>query len=155
MSRATSTPRVQRLLDRLPAWAAPIAVGVAALGACTLVALVDPNQPGRYPLCPFLAVTGRWCPGCGVLRATHALLHGHPGVATGFNVYVVALFPYLAWRWLAWASPLLGGPALPRLELRGRAVWALLAGIVAFWVLRNLPVNPFDALAPTGTWAET
>ena len=38
--------------------------------------MVDPNQPGHYPTDPFLAITGLYCPGCGTLRALHALARG-------------------------------------------------------------------------------
>ena len=34
------------------------------------------TSPGHYPTCPFLAITGWYCPGCGSLRAVHDLLHG-------------------------------------------------------------------------------
>ena len=51
-------------------WLGGVAVALATL------ATVDPNQPGHYPTCPFLATTGFYCPGCGALRAVHDLLHG-------------------------------------------------------------------------------
>jgi hypothetical protein len=52
--------------------AAPAAVAAGALAAAALVHVVDPNDSGNYPTCPFLALTGRFCPGCGSLRAcTH------------------------------------------------------------------------------------
>jgi hypothetical protein len=27
-------------------------------------------------------------------------------------------------------------------------IWALLVGVVAFWVLRNVPIDPLTVLAP-------
>ena len=102
---------------------APLGVGAAALAACTTLTLVDPNQPGRYPVCPFLAVTGRWCPGCGSLRGLNALLTGAPGAAFGFNALMVLAVPYLLYSYVAWASPLLGGPALRRVHVPAPAIW--------------------------------
>ena len=68
----TTVPQWRRTLSgqgRL-ATAALLGLGVA------LVAAVDPHTSGRYPTCPFHAVTGLWCPGCGGLRAVHDLTHG-------------------------------------------------------------------------------
>jgi hypothetical protein len=36
----------------------------------------DPEESSLYPSCYLLQSTGLKCGGCGVLRATHALLHG-------------------------------------------------------------------------------
>jgi hypothetical protein len=127
---------------------APLGVAAAALGGCATIALVDPNQPGRYPVCPFLALTGRWCPGCGSLRGLYALINGLPGRALDLNPLMVLAIPFLIYSYAAWALPLLGGPRLPAIRLRPAAVWALLGVIVAFWVLRNIPAAPFAALAP-------
>ena len=35
----------------------------------------------------FRALTGVWCPGCGLTRGVHALLNGHPLQAMGYNVF--------------------------------------------------------------------
>ena len=53
----------------LPAVRAPVGAAGLALAATAYVGLVDPNESGHYPTCPFLALTGRFCPGCGSLRA--------------------------------------------------------------------------------------
>lgn len=130
---------------RLPAWAAPVAVGIVALGGCAVLAVVDPNQPGRYPLCPFRAVTGLDCPGCGTLRAIHALTGGDLARAAEHNLLTVVLLPVLTVAWLRWLGASLG---------RGRS-WALppavtygIVGVIAaFWIVRNLPWTPFTWLA--------
>src|SRR5687768_7002451 len=54
----------------------PAATALGVAGAAAYVSVVDPHQPGHYPACPFLAVTGLFCPGCGGLRCAHALAHG-------------------------------------------------------------------------------
>ena len=41
---------------------APLGTAVAALAATAYVGLVDPNEPGHYPTCPFLALTGQVLP---------------------------------------------------------------------------------------------
>ena len=39
-------------------------------------------------------------------------------------------------------------PTLPRVFIPHPYIWALLVRIVAFWLLRNLPIEPLTILAP-------
>lgn len=125
---------------QLPRWLQPTAVAAAAGAACLTVALVDPSEPGRYPTCPFLALTGRWCPGCGTLRGMHHLLRGDVVAALTFNALLVAAVPLVAWGWFAWVVPRLRGPASFQLARPALVV------VLTFWLVRNLPW--FSALAP-------
>ena len=127
----------------LPGWAGPAATAAAAAAVCTVVSLVDPNQPGRYPTCPFLAVTGKWCPGCGSLRGLNALLRADLGAAAGFNVLMVAAVPFLIYRWIRWTF---GRPRRRVGAPSAVPIWILFAVVLAFWVLRNVPT--LAALAP-------
>lgn len=117
---------------------APVAVAAGALAAVGLVATVDPEQPGHYPTCPFLSLTGQFCPGCGSLRAVHALTRGDLSTAVSRNVLAVAAIPLLVALWFGWAHRVVTGAA-PRPFVRAGWLWALLAGVLAFWVLRNVP----------------
>jgi hypothetical protein len=123
-------------------------LGLLGLGAAATayVAAVDPNRPGHYPVCPFLALTRWWCPGCGGLRAVHALTRGELGVALHDNVLVVALCGFTACYWSLWALNARRGRPRPALRL-GRP-WLLGAAVLAlaFTLLRNLPAGAF--LAP-------
>jgi len=109
------------------------------------VAVVDPNEPGHYPTCPFLAVTGQLCPGCGSLRAVHALAHGELGVAVGLNVLAVLAVLPLVGVWAAWLRRSWGGTQRSSV-LPAPAVWSLFVVVVVFGVLRNVPIG--GALAP-------
>jgi len=123
----------------------PWSVLAAVAAGAVWVAAVDPNEPGHYPLCPIRAMTGLYCPGCGALRATHALTHGDFGAALGFNVLFVLALPWIAAMWLVWARRHTLG--LPRRWLAPAWVlWAFLAVELVFTVLRNLP--GFEILAP-------
>jgi hypothetical protein len=110
-----------------------------------IIALVDPNKPGRYPTCPFLAVTGHWCPGCGSLRAIHALSQGEVGAAFGLNVLTVAALPLLAIVWFRWTRRRWNGTS-PRRLVHPAYLWSVLVIEIVFWVVRNLPMGA--ALAP-------
>jgi hypothetical protein len=115
------------------------------MGAWAAVATVDPNEPGHYPTCPFLALTDLYCPACGGLRAAHALARGDVGTAAGRNVLFVAAVPLLLVLWARWVRVSAVGDR--RLQPPSSRAWAV-AGVVAlaFAVLRNLPSGAW--LAP-------
>ncbi len=124
--------------------------GLAVLGAAGLALLyfVDPRNPGVFPACPFLGLTGCYCPGCGTLRALHVLLRGDVVSALGYNVLTVLALPLIAYSFGTGAMRAFGLKAPSPVFVRPVWIWALLAGVVAFWVLRNLPVAPLTVLAP-------
>lgn len=118
-----------------------IAFIVAA--ALTIIYIYHPGKSRIYPPCPFYALTGLFCPGCGSARALHQLLHGNFLAALDFNPLMVSVLPVIAYEtWYELASP--------KTNFRLRAVWVktLLAAVVSFWILRNLPFYPFRILAP-------
>lgn len=117
--------------------AATLAVG--AVGAGAVVALVDPNQPGHYPLCPTKFVFGVDCPACGTLRGLHDLAHGHLGRALDHNVLLAAAVPVALVAWWGWVRTAAGHP--PRARSWAVPRWASMAAItalIAFTVARNL-----------------
>jgi hypothetical protein len=116
---------------------AAVTLGGLAVGA-TLFA-IDPNEPGHYPTCPFLATTGLWCPGCGSLRATHDLLHGDLAGALARNPMAVLAVPYLVLAFVTWILRVSGRAAPRSTSLPPWTIWALLGAVLAFGVLRNVP----------------
>lgn len=141
----TATPVVAARMRRLRAVRGPAGVAAGALAAVVVVAVVDPNEPGHYPTCPFLAVTGLFCPGCGSLRAVHALARGDVALAVSLNVLTVLAVLPLVLGWAAWLRRSLRG-AQRTSVLPAPAIWALLVVVCGFAVLRNLPIGA--ALAP-------
>lgn len=126
-------------------WAPYAALGAVA-AASAYVAAVDPGHPGHYPTCPFLAVTGHYCPGCGTLRMVHALTHGHVAEAFGYNALAFLALPAVAYLWVRWAAAARRGRPLQATLLRPWAIIAFTVVTVVFWVVRNLPAG--HALAP-------
>ncbi|MEN1973906.1 DUF2752 domain-containing protein [Cellulomonas olei] len=120
----------------------PLLVAGAAGAALAVLATVDPNRPGHYPTCPFLMLTGLYCPGCGSLRALHDLTQLDVAGAWGMNPLLVVALPFLVASWLAWTRRSARGTPKSRL-LPGWTVNALLVLLVVYWVARNVP-----ALAP-------
>lgn len=110
------------------------------MGALAYVGLVDPHRAGSvFPPCPFKALTGWNCPGCGGLRMTHDLLHADVGAAVVDNVFLLIGLPLLA-GWVLWRRRR-GQRPFPPVALVVIAVVTL-----AWTVARNLPGFP---LIPT------
>lgn len=133
-ARVDGRPRGRRLV-------APLAAAAGVLAATAYIRVVDPNQPGHYPLCPTLALLGVDCPGCGGLRATHALANGDIAAALDNNALFVVLVPLLVGMWALWAYRAWTGvtpPRSPRGETIARAAPIVVLIIaMAFAVVRN------------------
>ncbi|MGW7438786.1 DUF2752 domain-containing protein [Streptomyces sp. NPDC054849] len=126
--------------------AVPVLYLAAAASAFAYVGTVDPNEPGHYPVCPLLRLTGILCPGCGGLRSAHAFAHGDLVTAFGTNALaVVAYFVFAGFMALWLVRAFRGGP-VPRIVLRTPYWWAIGAAALMFAVVRNLSFG--SALAP-------
>lgn len=108
-----------------------------------LLALVDPERPGRYPTCPFRWATGLDCPGCGSLRALHDLLHGGVLQAVDHNALLVLLLPVLVLGAVSWVR----GRPQPALFLGRRFGRLVLVTVLVWAVARNLPFGVLEVLA--------
>src|SRR5688500_568649 len=64
----------------------------AMLAGAGFLAYFDPRRESFFPVCPLYALTGLACPGCGLTRGFHALLHGDVWTALDYNV----LLPFFA-----------------------------------------------------------
>ena len=128
----------------LPLWQR-IALGLSVPAAIVLVLVYMRGPLGMQ--CPFYALTGLYCPGCGSGRAVYALLHGRlaesfryqpllyilgiPAGAVFLHEYLRLVFPRLRLRPVH----------VPQAAAIGAAVL-----IFAFWIARNIPA--FSFLAP-------
>lgn len=121
---------------------------VVAAAAVVMLHLFDPATSGLFPPCPLRYLTGWYCPGCGSLRAMHQLLHGNLGAAWALNPLTVLLLPFLAYGTASYALFELRGRCLPRVLLPATCIRALCAVIILFGIARNIPVHPFELLAP-------
>ena len=124
----------------------PLLLAGGVLGASVLLHLRDPHQSGSWGYCPWLLLTGTYCPGCGGLRAVNDLTHGDAAAAASSNLLFVTAIPFLV---LAW-----GRTTLARWHGRVRQVAArrhvvlavsLLAVALVFAVVRNTPAGVWFA----------
>lgn len=110
---------------------------VAAVAAgCALLYFFNPAEHMFFPQCVFHRVTGWNCPGCGGLRATHQLLHGHLETAFRLNPLFVVAIPaaiiLLLWHFLKKSSE-------KKNQFWPAWLWISLAVVIAFGIARNLP----------------
>jgi hypothetical protein len=115
---------------------------LAALAGATWVYMIDPTGSTWYPRCPLYWLTGLHCPGCGGLRAAHALAHGRIADALAFNPLLVCGIPLAAavWGFHRWRPQQFApSPAW---------AWCCMALLLAFGVARNIAVYPLNLLAP-------
>jgi len=121
---------------------------LAGIAGVVLLGAFDPAHSGIFPPCPVRYLTGLYCPGCGSLRALHALLHGDLRLAWAMNPLTMMLLPFIGYGLISEVHRHFRGRAMPGMMLSAGSIRALCAVIVLFGVVRNLPVHPFDWLAP-------
>ncbi|GAA1420770.1 hypothetical protein GCM10009601_19830 [Streptomyces thermospinosisporus] len=135
---AASSPPATPRRTRAARLAVPAGVLAAVAGAFAHVAAVDPNEPGHYPACPLLRLTGLYCPGCGGLRSAHAVAHGDLPAALQANAPAVLGYAAFAVLWTVWVVRVLRDRPF-RLDPPPLLMWSLGALLLVFTVVRNLP----------------
>lgn len=137
---------VQHRMSSRPAVVASAAAALAVVAmGIWLLRTFDPSATGSlFPSCVFHDLTGWYCPGCGITRALHALVHFDLRRALAMNAFLVLSLPLLAAMALqgltrrAWLPK-----GVTRVVFDGR--WWI-AAMVVFGLVRNLP--GFEWLAP-------
>jgi len=121
-------------------------VGATAVCASLGVAVLRVFDANALWPCAFHALTGLHCPGCGLTRMLHALVHGDVARAWSMNPLAMIALPLLAMMLMQWwlAKPLL--PAWMNRYAHDGRVW--IVALLLFGVLRNLPFAAFAWMAP-------
>ena len=135
---------------RPPSWRLPALATAASVVAVGAIAMRDPAVEGNWPSCPFFAMTGRFCPGCGSMRAIHALAHGDLTRALHSNVLLVVAVPLMTYLLIrAWERGLRGSfeSKLPDPMATRWAPMVTLVSLASFWLVRNVP--GFEFLTPS------
>ena len=119
-------------------WLLPAIATVVVVALAVIYYRFDPAQGGGwFPQCALYKFTGLRCPGCGMQRAAHALLHGDITGALHYNAFmpliVLTLFICIfnEWRgdrngrlWLIVTHPVTS--------------FIILAVMIGWMILRNL-----------------
>lgn len=139
-----------RLRPTLGSWLGSVVLLLGFAAALLAIYVWNPSTEGDglFPKCPTFVMTGLHCPGCGSLRAMYQLLHGHLLAALDYNPLMVVLLPSLAYGVLVSSVQNITGRRLPCPVLSAKLAWLLLAVLVLFGILRNVPYYPLTLLAP-------
>lgn len=122
---------------------------LALLAAVTAWVLIrNPLRNTVFPPCPLHATTGLWCPGCGATRASYLVLQGDIASAMHFNALWVVLAPFALYQAVAFAGEAWGVRWLRRIPMTQTVIVALLATLIGFGIIRNLPFEVFEVLNP-------
>ncbi|MEW2478932.1 DUF2752 domain-containing protein [Mycobacterium sp. NPDC049093] len=130
-----------------PRLGAPLGVAAAAGCACLAVWVADPTTPGGLlPTCPTKLLLGIDCPGCGSLRMIYSMLHGDLLAALRFNAVGVIALGLIVWAYLAWTYGRLRGRQIASWQHHRWSAMVALVVTVVWFIIRNLPFEPFTAL---------
>ena len=133
-------------MKRVATSAIPI---VIVSGVLLFYFLFDARNTAWLPQCPFHLFTGFFCPGCGSQRSLSSILHGEFLQAMRFNILLVASLPFLLYSAAIMViNKTTGHNIIQKIFYSTFFVKVVLIVIIAFWILRNIPVFPFTFLAP-------
>jgi hypothetical protein len=124
------------------------ALGLMGMAAGALVITnFNPVTAGFFPQCPFHAMTGLNCPGCGMTRGFNALFHGELLTALHFNALLPFFFLFFSYFGLSLFLTAVRGRGLTWKFFTPPLLYIFLALTLIFAVARNLPFYPFSLLA--------
>jgi Protein of unknown function (DUF2752) len=101
-------------------------------------------------MCPMNTVLGIPCPGCGLTRASLALLHGEIGVAAALHPLVFVLLPVFVVMLVEDVWHFVRGRRLALLaRIPNKVWWPIFFSVLALWLGRFAglfggPVDPVD-----------
>jgi len=102
-----------------------------------------------YPPCPFCYLTGFYCPGCGTSRAIYQIVHGNFLYALNLNPLMILSLPFLFYLVMCNLNIKIGEKLIFKRRVFTKKFYVMLiAVIVLYWILRNIPIYPFSILAP-------
>ena len=122
-----------------------------ALAGVLLVAAVEyvpsVQKSVELPKCAFQQTTGFYCPGCGATRALRRAVRGDFIGALRYNALLTIIAPVLAYFCALEIYDDFRGTRPSRASSKFLALACMIL-YVAFFVLRNIPLDAFDLLRP-------
>jgi hypothetical protein len=150
---ASHLDRDAQVLARVPSRWQRIRPALVLAGVVLVASVVlhvrDPHQQGSWGLCPWLLLTGTYCPGCGGLRAVNDLTNGQVLGAASSNLLLVGTVPVVAVTWARSLRQRWQGVRRHWPPARVNLAWTVaVVAVLAFWMVRNLPLDAVAWLQP-------
>jgi hypothetical protein len=101
-----------------------------------------------FPKCPLYATTGIYCPGCGSQRATHSLLHFDVVGAFRSNVLFIPAIILVGYHYAIRLINIFLDKKYHSALDHPKAPYIVLVIVLLYFILRNIPVEPFTYLTP-------
>ena len=123
-----------------------IVLTVAIFSYLVYVFFVPPTEGGAHLQCVSKTLFNLNCFSCGMTRFVCFAMHGDFVSAFQYNVFgpvILLLLTTVYFLFMRWA---LKGKAIPNIPMW--VVWAVLAFILIYSILRNLPIEAIQFLAP-------
>lgn len=120
-----------------------VAIWSLIIAGAAYLYIFEPGKTGFFPGCPFRALTGLTCPGCGVTRALHHILHGHFETAFTLNPLLLIAIPFLLIAFLRYSVIVMRGGVPRPNALPAPYIYTIFFVILGFWIFRNTPFYPF------------
>lgn len=118
------------------------------IGLTLVYVFINPSEVDFLPKCPLFATTGIYCPGCGSQRATHQLLNFNIiGVLNQNILFAAGILLFLYHGTILTLNKFFGKKMYNYIYHPKTAIIILIL-IILFWILRNIPLFPFNLLAP-------
>lgn len=144
MQSAIETPLKKTQVERLLA-----ILGMGAMGSgAAILWYVDPTKASFLPACPMLTFTGFACPGCGMTRGLHALLHGDVLTALNYNALIPFFVVFAVYLFISMLLVVFRGRGIPKWTYTPQTLFSVLIIMFLFAFVRNLPFYPFNWLYP-------
>ena len=103
-----------------------------------------PGEISWMPPCFFYEWTGFYCIGCGTGRMCYSLLHLDIVTAARCNILALIAVPLIGYTMLRYGIKIFTGcDKLPNPWYHPGFSRVLLFLLPAFWILRNIPIEPF------------
>ena len=129
--------------SRAGRWIEFSAATLLLAAVCVYVATHDPSKNGVVT-CVFRRLTGWYCPGCGLTRAAHALMHGDFRAMLTDHLFSPVVFAFLIWLYVSYFGRRLGLIRTPfAITWPDWVVYAILGAFFVYSVVRNIPAFSF------------
>ncbi len=125
-----------------------IGLSIFILVLVVLFFVADPSKSVLFPRCVFNSLTGYYCPGCGSQRAIHSLLHFNLAGVVQNNFLLLPAIVLIIYHYSRALLNRKFNWNFPNIFYFKKTPWIILAVIILFWILRNVPYYPFLILAP-------